>query len=674
MVRTKIGIGTKLALFAAMGVLLAACLVINDLMVNGSIEYLSSESRNTAGVASQILAADIALGDVKLADRQLRTARSAEEVDRLLQRASKAAQSAKENLDSAVRNDGAGGGEIAQAASLFERYAAVVAELGSAQKDFQSSQTAQDQQVVAWERALERVQKNPFLIALGNRRDVERLLNIANSQFKDAQIASWRFRATGDNQRRQQVNDALQGMMGALNEAHDIISEQALSDDVDKLLSQAPQFREAFMAALAAFDHLQRLARDQADAMPGQIDELISRAKQVATQHSNEINANTAAAISRGATFSPIIGTAVILVLIGAAVLTRITVARPISRVGEVLAELANGNKSVTIPYVDRGDEVGDTARAAQTFKDNLLRTQQLEAEQKAAEARVAVTRATEMRTIADGFESVTGNIIDAVSVASTELQGAANSLTTTADTTQRLAGVVTAASEEASTNVGSVALAAQELTSSVSEISRQVRESSRIAAEAVQQAERTDARITELSSAASRIGDVVKLITAIAEQTNLLALNATIEAARAGEVGKGFAVVAAEVKTLANQTAKATSEIGAQIAAMQSATQDSVSAIKEIGTTIGRISEIATVIAAAVEEQDLTTKEIAQKVQQAAHATSEVAANIGNVNRGAAQTGSASTQVLTSAQALSRESRRLKQEVGTFLANVRTA
>ena len=221
---------------------------------------------------------------------------------------------------------------------------------------------------------------------------------------------------------------------------------------------------------------------------------------------------------------------------------------------------------------------------------------------------------------------------------------------------------------------MGAVASAAEEMSASVTEISRQVHDSSRIAADAVKQAERTDVRINELLQAAGRIGDVVKLITAIAEQTNLLALNATIEAARAGEAGKGFAVVAQEVKQLASQTAKATDEIRVQISGMQSATQESVAAIKEIGETISRISQIATAVAAAVEEQGASTQEIARNIQEAAKGTAQVSGNITEVTRGASATGSASSQVLVSARSLSTESSQLKMKVAKFLATVRAA
>jgi len=310
----------------------------------------------------------------------------------------------------------------------------------------------------------------------------------------------------------------------------------------------------------------------------------------------------------------------------------------------------------------------------ARHFKDNLIRIEQMEAEQKNHQAAAAAQRKQEMTRLANAFETAVGGIINSVSAASQELESAAGTLSGTAEQTQQLSGMVAAASEEASTNVGAVASAAEEMSTSVVEIGRQVHDSSRIAGDAVKQAERTDARINELLKAAGRIGDVVKLITAIAEQTNLLALNATIEAARAGESGRGFAVVASEVKALAAQTARATEEISAQIAGMQSATQDSVGAIKEIGTTIGRISDISTTIAATIEQQGAATAEIARNVSEAAKGTVEVADKIAQVSHGASATGAASGQVLASARSLSSESSLLKTEVEKFLSTVRAA
>jgi methyl-accepting chemotaxis protein len=348
-------------------------------------------------------------------------------------------------------------------------------------------------------------------------------------------------------------------------------------------------------------------------------------------------------------------------------------VVRRLARLQNSMKSIAAGDLSIEIA-TGGSDEIADMAEALQVFKDNMLESNRLRAERAEAKKHVDAQRKTEMRKLADEFEAAVGEIVQTVSSASTELEASATTLTRTAEETQQLSGMVEAASEEASSNVRSVAVATEEMTASIAEISRQVQESNRIAGDAVNQAEVTDARINELSKAALRIGDVVNLITTIAEQTNLLALNATIEAARAGESGRGFAVVAQEVKTLAAQTAKATYEISSQIAGMQLATQDSVAAIKQIGATIGRISEIASMIATSVEQQGGATFEIARSVQQAADGTAQVATNIVEVNKGARETGCASEKVLSSAQSLSSESSRLRFEVGRFLDTVRAA
>ena len=349
-------------------------------------------------------------------------------------------------------------------------------------------------------------------------------------------------------------------------------------------------------------------------------------------------------------------------------------ISKPIQSIVVLLQQLASGKFDVEVHGTERRDEVGEVAKAAVVFKENGIAKIRMEAEQKAAETRAAAQRRKEMLQLADRFESAIGEIVDTVSSASTELEASASTLTGTADRSQDLATTVAAASEEASTNVNSVASATEELTSSVNEISRQVQESARMASEAVGQARKTNDRVGELSRAASRIGDVVELINTIAGQTNLLALNATIEAARAGEAGRGFAVVASEVKALAEQTAKATGEIGQQISGIQAATQDSVGAIREISGTIEKLSEISSTIAAAVEEQGAATQEISRNVQQAAQGTQQVSANITDVQRGATETGSASSQVLSAAKSLSSDSNRLKLEVGKFLNTVRAA
>ena len=366
----------------------------------------------------------------------------------------------------------------------------------------------------------------------------------------------------------------------------------------------------------------------------------------------------------------------VVLMLISIAIAWMITrsVVKPLTGLKERMASLSTGELATPVANTDRSDEIGQMARTVAVFRDAMIETNRLREEQVALEARQMQQRKTDMNSLADQFEREVGEIITLVSTAASQLEGSAGTLSKTADTVQTVSQRAAGASSDASSSVHSVAAASEELASSVAEISRQVDASARIAGEAVDQAQKTDGRISALSQAAARIGDVVDLIKNIAEQTNLLALNATIEAARAGEAGRGFAVVAAEVKTLAEQTAKATGEISQQIADIQSATQDSVVAIKEIGATIGRISEISSTIASAVEEQGAATQEISRNVQRAAQGTSQGSADLADVQRGVAETGAASSQVLLAAQSLSTESNRLKREVGNFMNTVRAA
>lgn len=355
-----------------------------------------------------------------------------------------------------------------------------------------------------------------------------------------------------------------------------------------------------------------------------------------------------------------------------------LTIARSITKaiagMVRAMVQLARSDLSVVIPGVGRRDEIGEMAGALDVFKANMIEAERLRADQAAAEARQAEQRKADMNRLATEFELAVGDIVKNVSAASTELEASAMSLTSTAEHAQALATTVAMASEEASTNVQSVASATEELSSSVSEISRQVQSSARMAGTAVDQARTTTAKVGDLSSAASRIGDVVELITMIAGQTNLLALNATIEAARAGEAGRGFAVVASEVKALAAQTEKATGEIGQQISAIQAATRESVDAIGGISQTIEELSEVASTIAAAVEEQGAATQEISRNVQQAADGTQLVSSNIASVQQEATETGSASAQVLSAARLLSTEGNRLRLELDRFLGSVRAA
>jgi methyl-accepting chemotaxis protein len=364
-------------------------------------------------------------------------------------------------------------------------------------------------------------------------------------------------------------------------------------------------------------------------------------------------------------------GAAVLVAALGALFLWR-AVARPLAAVTRVTEAVAGGD-DVDVPYASRMDEIGALSRSIGVFKTAMLRNQQLNtAVMQNAEARTARQEYLSAE-IAAFASSIERSIVELGSI-SEQVLDSATQLSKTADRAAHRTEGATNASAEASANVRDIASATDELAASVMEIDRQVAHSNAIAEKAVGEAERTNVAVQELNEAAKRIGDVVSLITDIAEQTNLLALNATIEAARAGEAGRGFAVVASEVKALASQTAKATDEISLQIAGMQSATQESVSTINEISTTINLISEISGTVAAAVEEQGAATQEIARNVQLAAERSGQVAASIGDVSRGAGETGAASSQVLSSARMLSSDSARLKTEVQKFLTNVRAA
>jgi methyl-accepting chemotaxis protein len=357
---------------------------------------------------------------------------------------------------------------------------------------------------------------------------------------------------------------------------------------------------------------------------------------------------------------------------LGLAIASALSVTRPLARIEAAMRQLSKGRLDAVVRDHGRRDEIGSMARTL--LRSNAEGIRQMEAEKRRAEATASASRKAERGQLADKFQTAIGHIVEAVKAASVKLEGAARSLAATAETTQQRSSTVATAAAEASINVQSVAMASDELGCSVNEIAHQVLDSSKIAAEAVKQAQSTDARLAELSHSASRIGGVVKLITAIAEQTNLLALNATIEAARAGEAGRGFAIVAQEVKALASQTAKAAEEIGTQISDMQRAIKESVGAIKEIGGTLARISEISASVASAVEEQGAATREIARNVQHAAGSTSQLATTITQVRDVASQTGAASAEGLSSAQSLANQSRKLKFEVDKLLATMRAA
>lgn len=672
----KFRIGTKLGLTASAGVLLVGGMLANQLVRNGQIAELSElVVINTANKANA-QGAELAVTRACLAVAEIGSASSADVLAKHLETLRGSIANATTEIDAALnRSKRAEAKELCrEVKTLLEASLKAGSDLGQARGTAIAEFAAANQIEDAWNKAIEKLLASPTLAASQSRLSIEVALREADSSFKAVSAADWHFTATGDLEQKDRIGGRADAMLRVLKQARQSAGDKDIADGIDALTGLAGRFKAATGAAVKAEETKTRVFEERvlpaAREITTRVDKLVSANNQYMALRQSQLMA----ALEQATQVSLAVGVLVILVLAGSALFSVLSIARPIRRIGDVLLQLAGGNKAVEIPYTARGDEVGDNARAARTFRDNLIRIEQMEAEQKDQEAAAAARRKQEMIRLAGAFEDAVGGIINSVSVASQQLESAAGTLSGTAEETEQLSGMVAAASEEASANVGAVASAAEEMSASVVEIGRQVHDSSRIAGDAVKQAERTDARINELLKAAGRIGDVVKLITAIAEQTNLLALNATIEAARAGESGRGFAVVASEVKALAAQTAKATDEIGAQIAGMQTATEDSVGAIKEIGATISRISDISTTIAATIEEQGAATAEIARNVSEAAKGTVEVADKIAQVSHGASATGSASTQVLASARSLSTESGRLKNEVAKFLDTVRAA
>ncbi len=659
MSRFRLTIGAKLGLTAGAGILLAGAVVVAQLLVGSQRAESQAVVEGQSSIERLATQSNVVLRRMQAFTKDIRLSIDGAAINGL-------AESVRGDMAEAAKLLGEAEGlaalpankeRLQKIAGLVDSYGKTTLEMAELRQREIVAHAARDEVAAQWGDAAETVER-----ALEASSDVERnheILAGIDNDFQFIRANSWRYAASQDQDLLAQIREAAargDAAFGALEGA--VVGIASASRQVSELAGVYDTYVARLEEALPLAEELAELVKSRSVPIANEAIALTREAVDVARGRVQEAELAALAAQEVGALITFSVVGLLIAVLVASAVYSIFGIARPLSAMTRAMELIGRGELATKIPSATRGDELGEQAKVLGVFRDGLAEAKRLREETARLEVEAAAKRKADMLALAEQFEAAVGKIVEMVSSAATELQAAA----------------VAAAAEEAATNVQTVAAAVEELAASASEIGQQVNQSTTVASRAVGEAGETNTRMTSLRADADKIGAIVGLIGDIAAQTNLLALNATIESARAGEAGKGFAVVAQEVKSLAEQTSKATAEISAQIGGMQGSTEDAVMAISNVGRTIGDINGIAAAIVAAVEEQGATTAAVARNVQQAAMGTNEVTTNIAAVLQAAEVSSSAATQVLSSASELARQSETLRGEVRKFVEHVRAA